>query len=232
MNCKWAINPAYLWPVALVVILLAGCRTNARAIRKNPRVEPFDYQITVDQVQYHIEGYLARSPPPGQHPALLVINPSGDAVKCIKSSLQLTMLGLHVACISLPGIGKSSGPGRFVGPQAVAAARRALDLIVQRSDVDPARLGVWGLANGAVAAGPLMGVDPRPQGGILPSGPYDIAKFWTEAHWFTKLWILHQVWPSPRVLKEPTVIGHLPPRLNSKALILHRHQSNRTPCRH
>jgi alpha-beta hydrolase superfamily lysophospholipase len=231
MNCKWAIKPAYLWPVALVVILLAGCRTNARAIRKNPRVEPFDYQITVDQDQYHIEGYLARSPQPGQQPALLVINPSGDAVKCIKSSLQLTMLGLHVACISLPGIGKSSGPGRFVGPQAVAAARRALDLIVQRSDVDPARLGVWGLANGAVAAGLLMDVDPRPKVVILQSGAYDMAKFWTEAHWFTKLWILHQVWPSPRVLKERSVIGHLPPRLNCKVLILHGEEDKRTPVR-
>jgi dipeptidyl aminopeptidase/acylaminoacyl peptidase len=158
-----------------------------------------------------------------------VINPSGDAVKCIKSSFPLTQLGLHVACISLPGTGKSSGPGRFVGPQAVAAARRAIDLMAQRADVDPSRLGVWGLANGAVAAGLLMDVDSRPRVVILQSGAYDMTKFWPEARWFTKLSILRQVWPSRRALKERSVIEHLPARLNCKVLILHGEEDKRTP---
>ena len=146
-------------------------------------------------------------------------------------NLPLTQLSLLVACISLPGSGKSSGPGRFVGPQAVAAARRALDLLSKRADVDPARLGVWGLANGAVAAGLLMDVDPRPKVVILQSGAYDMTRFWPEARWFTKLWILHQVWPSRRVLKERSVIDHLPPRLNCKVLILHGEEDKRTPIR-
>src|SRR5690348_15393023 len=137
--------------VVLLAILLAGCHSSTRAIRKNPRIDPFDYQISVGQEQFHIEGYLARAAQPGREPALLVINPSGDAVKCIKSSLPLTQLGMHVACISLPGTGKSSGPGRFIGPQAVVAARRAIDLLAERPDIDTARIGVWGLANGAVA---------------------------------------------------------------------------------
>ena len=193
-------------------------------------MEPFDFQIDVDQNQYHIEGYLARSPVPGRQPALLVINPSGDAVKCIKSSLPLTQLDLQVACISLPGSGKSSGPGRFVGPQAVAAARSALDLLAQRPDVDPARLGVWGVTNGAVAAGLLMDVDSRPRVVILQSGTYDMTKYWPEARWFTKLWILHQVWPSKRVLKERSVIEHLPAKLKCKVLILHGEEDKRTPA--
>src|SRR5271154_203810 len=146
----WGIKPAVLWSAALAVILLAGCHSSAREIRKNPRVQPFDFQIEVDQNHYHIEGFLARSPVAGRQPALLVINPSGDAVNCIKSSLALTQLNMQVACISLPGSGKSSGPGRFVGPQAVAAARHALDLLAQRADVDPARIGGWGVTNGAV----------------------------------------------------------------------------------
>jgi len=221
------------WTVASLAVclalLLAGCRSSARSIRKNPRIEPFDYQISAGQDQFHIEGFLARAPQSGRVPALLVINPSGDAVKCIQSSLSLTQLDLLIACISLPGTGKSSGPGRFVGPQAVAAARRAIDLLTQRADVDSARLGVWGLANGAVAAGLLMDVDPRPRVIILQSGAYDMTKFWPEARWFTKLSILHQVWPSRRVLKERSVIDHLPARLNCKVLILHGEEDKRTP---
>jgi dipeptidyl aminopeptidase/acylaminoacyl peptidase len=85
------------------------------------------------------------------------------------------------------------------------------------------------LANGAVAAGLLMDVDPRPRVVILQSGAYDMTKFWPEARWFTKLSILHQVWPSRRVLKERSVIEHLPPRLNCKVLILHGEGDKRTP---
>jgi pimeloyl-ACP methyl ester carboxylesterase len=231
MRMAWGIRRAVACSAVFLAILLAGCHSSARAIRKNPRVEPFDFQITVGEDQFHIEGYLARSPQPGREPALLVINPSGDAVKCIKSSLPLTQLDLHIACISLPGTGKSSGPGRFVGPQAVAAARRAIDLLAQRPDIDASRLGVWGLANGAVAAGLLMDVDPRPRVIILQSGAYDMTKFWPEARWFTKLSILHQVWPSRRVLKERSVIEHLPARLNCKVLILHGEEDKRTPVR-
>jgi dipeptidyl aminopeptidase/acylaminoacyl peptidase len=232
MRSKFGIRLVTIWPVVLVTVaLLGGCHSSARAVRRNPRVEPFDYQITVGQDQYQIEGYLGRSPQPGREPALLVINPSGDAVKCMESSMRLTLLGLHVACISLPGSGKSSGPGRFVGPQAVAAARRAIDLLSQRADVDPTRLGVWGLANGAVAAGLLMDADPRPRVVILQSGAYDMTRFWPEARWFTKLSILHQVWPSRRVLRERSVIDHLPSRLNCKVLILHGEQDRRSPVR-
>ncbi len=229
MHKVWGIKPAVLWSAALAVIFVAGCHSSARAIRKNPRVQAFDFQIEADQNHYHIEGYLARSPVPGRRPALLVINPSGDAVKCIKSSLALTQLDMQVACISLPGSGKSSGPGRFVGPQAVVAARHALDLLAQRSDVDPARLGVWGVTNGAVAAGLLMDVDSRPRVVILQSGAYDMTKYWPEAGWFTKLWILHQVWPSKRVLKERSVIEHLPAKLKCKVLILHGEEDKHTP---
>ncbi|HEY2105594.1 MAG TPA: prolyl oligopeptidase family serine peptidase [Candidatus Binataceae bacterium] len=229
MHMVSGIRRTVAWPAVFLAILLAGCHSSAGAIRKNPRVEPFDYQISVGQDQYHIEGYLARAPQSGREPALLVINPSGDAIKCIKSSLQLTLLDLHIACISLPCTGKSSGPGRYVGPQAVAAARRAIDLLSQRADVDPDRLGVWGVADGAVAAGLLMDADPRPRVVILQSGAYDMTRFWPEARWFTKLSILHQVWPSRRVLKERSVIDHLPPRLKCKVLILHGEEDKRTP---
>jgi len=220
-----------LGPALVAAIVLAGCHSSARAIRKNPRVERFDYQVSVGQDSFHIDGYLARAQQPGRLPALLVINPSGDAARCIQSSLQLTQLEMQVACISLPGTGKSSGPGRFVGPQAVAAARHALDLLSQRADIDPDRLGVWGLANGAVAAGLLMDVDERPRVVILQSGAYDMTRFWPEARWFTKLSILHQVWPSRRNLKERSVIEHLPPRLKCKVLILHGEDDKRTPLR-
>jgi dipeptidyl aminopeptidase/acylaminoacyl peptidase len=129
----------------------------------------------------------------------------------------------------LPGNGKSSGPGRFVGPQAVAATQHALDLLAGRPDVDRARMGVWGLGNGAVAAGLVMDRDERARVVILQSGTYDLPEFWPKARLLTKLSILHQVWPSKRVLKERSVIDHLPRKLNCNVLILHGRNDRHAP---
>ncbi len=193
-------------------------------------VEPFSFQVAVGKSQYQIEAYLARSREPGARPALLVLNAGdGNAQRCVQFSRSLTPLGIHVACVSIPGYGRSSGPGRFVGPQAVVAARRALDLLAARKDVDPKRLAVWGLSDGAVAAGLLMDTDSRPRAVVLQSGAYDMLSLWPEARWTTKLSILRQVWPSRRVLKERSVIAHLPPRLDCSVLILHGGRDRRMP---
>ncbi len=111
--------------------------------------------------------------------------------------------------------GNSSGPSRFVGQPTVLASRNALDILAGRTDVDSPRLAVWGLGHGAVAAGLLMDYDTRPRAMILESGCYDMAALWPEAPLRTKLSILREVWPSKRMLKERSVIAHLPPRLDA-----------------
>jgi len=216
-----------------LVALLAACQTgNAMLTVGNAAVEPFNFQVAEGQDQFHIEGYLARSIEPGPRPALLVLNPKGgNARRCIQSSAHLTALGVQVACISIPGYGASSGPSRFLGPQAVAAARRALDLLEARSDVDPTRLGIWGLSTGAVVAGLVMDSDPRPRAVVLQSGAYDMVTFWPQAPLLTKLQILHEVWPSRRVLKERSVMAHLPDRLDCSVLILHGEKDKHIPVR-
>ena len=185
-------------------------------------LSPFNFQISSGADQYQIEGFIARAKQPGRLPAVLVLNGDrGNARGCIENTGHFAEMGIQVACISLPGYGKSSGPSRFVGAQSVAAARRALDLLAARPDVDPARMAVWGLADGAVAAGLLMDSDPRPRAVILQSGAYDMLKLWPEAPLGTKLSILRQVWPSKRVLRERSVIENLPAHLDCSVLILH-----------
>lgn len=220
--------------ILLAAIGLPACqgRKAARAL-KQPNVEPFNYEISLGPNHYQIEGYLVRSPEQGKLPAVLVLNGGeGDAKRCVAMNGDLaSILDLQVACISIPGYGRSSGPSRLVGPQAVAAARRALDLLAERSDVDPSRLAVWGVADGAVAAGLLMDYDKRPRSLILQSGAYDMVKLWPEAPLGTKLHMLHEVWPSKRVLKERSVMDHLPSRLDCNVLIMHGEKDKRTPVR-
>jgi dipeptidyl aminopeptidase/acylaminoacyl peptidase len=144
---------------------------------------------------------------------------------------RFTALHIRLACISLPGYGKSSGPSRFVGPQSVEAARHGLDLVAARSDVDPARLAVWGIADGAVAAGLLMDSDQRAHAVILQSGAYDLVELWPGAPIGTKLSILRQVWPSKRLLEERSVIQNLPPKLDCNVLILHGERDRKMPVK-
>ena len=231
--------PTIALVLPLISLLIAGALGGCRAIalgepaktaNVNLNLDQFSFQIAVGKSQYQIDGYLAPSGEPGPRPALLILDGSGtDAHRCVEANRSLTELGLHLACVSIPGYGRSSGPSRFVGRQAVAAARRALDLLAGRKDVDPKRIAVWGLSDGAVAAGLLMDVDSRPRAVVLESGAYDMLSLWPEARWTTKLSILRQVWPSRRVLKERSVIDHLPAQLQCSVLILHGERDRRMP---
>lgn len=218
----------------LLALALSACqgRKAAKALRQS-NVEPFNYEISLGPNHYQIEGYFVRSSEQGRLPAVLILNGGeGDAKRCVAMDGDLAaILDLHVACVSIPGYGRSSGPSRLVGPQAVAAARRALDLLADRSDVDPNRLAVWGVADGAVAAGLLMDYDKRPRSLILQSGAYDMEKLWPEAPLGTKLHMLHEVWPSKRVLKERSVMDHLPSKLDCNVLIVHGEKDKRNPVR-
>ncbi len=215
----------------LLVAATGACRHRAKEeLRSKPAFAPFNFQIAVGADHYNIEGYIAHSADAGRLPALLVLTAGeGNARRCINQSAGLTALGMLEACISIPGYGKSSGPSRFVGPQAVEAAHRAIDLLEARPDVDPDRIAVWGLSDGAVAAGLLMDSDPRLRAVILQSGFYDTLKMWPEAPLREKVTILRQVWPSHRVLAERSVIAHLPPKLDCSVLIMHGEHDKKMP---
>ncbi len=229
--------------VLALLMALPGCRTKvsapdapqtARAPQPPaPIVQPFNFEIALGPNHYQIEGYVVKSLEAGRLPAVLILNGGeGDAHQCVAKNGDLAaLLGIQVACVSIPGYGKSSGPSRLVGPQAVEAARHALDLLAQRSDVDPTRMAVWGVADGAVAAGLLMDYDKRPRSLILQSGAYDMLKLWPEARVGTKLEMLHEVWPSKRVLKERSVVENLPSKLDCSVLIMHGERDQSTPLK-
>jgi predicted esterase len=232
-----------------LAIALPGCRKKPDApsvpsvprtaqaapapVARRPVIQPFNFEIALGPNHYQIEGYVVKSPDLGRLAAVLVLNgDEGDAHQCVAKNGDLAaILGIQVACVSIPGYGKSSGPSRLVGPQAVEAARHALDLLAQRADVDPNRMAVWGVADGAVAAGLLMDYDKRPKSLILQSGAYDMVKMWPEASMGTKLKMLHEVWPSKRLLKERSVIANLPSKLDCDVLIMHGESDQHTPLK-
>jgi len=222
------VTVSFLW---ILTALVGACRQPVRKQSQSQvTIEPLSFQISSGEDHYQIEGYFARGTETQRMPALLVLNgDGGNAQQCIAHIVQFAALRIRVACISLPGYGKSSGPSRFVGPQSIEAARRGLDLIAARSDVDPSHLAIWGIGDGAVAAGLLMDTDRRARAVILQSGAYDLVNFWPGAPIRTKLSILRQVWPSKRVLEERSVIENMPRKLDVNVLILHGTLDRRNP---
>ena len=215
----------------LLAVSTIACHIPGKSIESNYKnVDQFNFDVAVGPKNYHIEGYLTRSAENGRRPGLLVLNGGeGNVDRCVQMSQGIAAMGIQVACVSIPGYGQSSGPSRFVGQPTVLASRKALDMLAGRTDVDASRLAVWGLGHGAVAAGLLMDYDSRPRALILESGCYDTLTLWPEAPLRTKLSILREVWPSKRILKERSVIAHLPPRLECSVLIMHGERDNRMP---
>lgn len=221
-----------LWIVAIALATsMLACRIPGKSIESNyNNVDQFNFDVAMGPKNYHIEGYLTRSADQGRLPGLLVLNGGDGSVdRCVKMSQGIAAMGIQVACVNIPGYGKSSGPSRLVGQPSVVASRRALDMLAARTDVDATRLAVWGLGHGAVAAGLLMDYDSRPRALILESGWYDPITLWPDAPLRTKLSILREVWPSKRILKERSVIANLPPRLECSVLIMHGERDNRAP---
>jgi dipeptidyl aminopeptidase/acylaminoacyl peptidase len=221
--------------LCLVTIVFAmcvsACRIPGKSIASNYKnVDQFNFDVAAGPKNYHIEGYLTHTAEQGKRPGLLVLNGGeGSVDRCVQMSQDIARMGIQVACVSIPGYGNSSGPSRFVGQPSVIASQRALDLLAGRTDVDSSRLAVWGLGHGAVAAGLLMDYDARPRALILESGCYDPLSLWPKAPLRTKLSILREVWPSRRILKERSVMAHLPARLDVSVLIMHGQQDNRMP---
>jgi dipeptidyl aminopeptidase/acylaminoacyl peptidase len=218
---------------AVFATALAACHIPGKSLASNYKnVDQFNFDVAQGPKNYHIEGYLTRSSEQGKLPGLLVLNGGeGNVDRCVQMSQGIAAMGIQVACVSIPGYGNSSGPSRFVGQPSVLASRKALDMLAGRIDVDSSRLAVWGLGHGALAAGLLMDYDSRPRALILESGCYDPLTLWPEAPLRTKLSILREVWPSRRILKERSVIAHLPAKLDVSVLIMHGEQDNRMPVR-
>ncbi|MFZ0245991.1 MAG: hypothetical protein WAL68_09970, partial [Candidatus Binatus sp.] len=121
-----------LWIVAIALATsMLACHIPGKSIESNYKnVDQFNFDVAMGPKNYHIEGYLTRSAEPGRRPGLLVLNGGeGNVDRCVKMSQGIAAMGIHVACVNIPGYGKSSGPSRFVGQPSVLASRRALDML-------------------------------------------------------------------------------------------------------
>jgi dienelactone hydrolase len=140
------------------------------------------YPIAIHDTSYasgddRVEAFLAVPPGRGRRPAVLYLHPQGgDRASMLEAALWLAARGVVTMTITAPSIRderEELPPAEALerlGAEAardVIAARRGLDLLAARDDVDADRLGVVGWSAGGRAAAVLAGADQRIRAAVL-----------------------------------------------------------------
>jgi dienelactone hydrolase len=109
----------------------------------------------------------------GRRPAVLFLHGSGGTrTDLLVPAAELATRGAVTMTISQPNEAPTFRP-------LVVNARRALDLLASRTDVDAKRLGVVGYSLGAQTAAILAGDDPRPRAvGIVAGRGNETTLYW------------------------------------------------------
>lgn len=120
-----------------------------------------------------VPAYLVVPRAPGRHPAALYLHGSGGTrFDLVGEAALLARRGAVTMTISYPSDAETYRP-------IVVDARRALDLLDARADVDPSRIGVFGFSLGGQVAAILAGDDSRPDAvGIAAGRGNAVTLYW------------------------------------------------------
>jgi dienelactone hydrolase len=109
----------------------------------------------------------------GRHPAVLLLHGSGgNREDMLVPAVELATRGAVALTISQPNDAATYRP-------LVVNARRALDLLVARKDVDDGKLGLIGFSLGAQTAAIVAGDDPRLSAvGVIAGRGNAVTRYW------------------------------------------------------
>ena len=107
-------------------------------------------------------------------PGFVYVPPAGVSARgSMRTLLSFVTRGQTVAVVSLPGSGRTSGRADRAGPASVAAVEAALTRLEKDPSVDPKRLGIWGMNEGATSALLAAAAHPGLQAVIAQDAAYD-----------------------------------------------------------
>jgi dienelactone hydrolase len=180
----------FLCSCSAALVLLAGCGSQTA-----DAPDPFAYEqsrplavrdagvaLSGPKVAVHvvtfagvrrINAFLVVPRSPGRHPAVLFLHGSGgNREDLLLPAIELASRGAVTMTISQPNDASSFRP-------LVVNARRALDVLAGRRDVDRDELGLVGFSLGAQTAAILAGDEPRLQAvGILSGRGEPVPVHW------------------------------------------------------
>lgn len=151
-----------------------------------PHLDPPAERIEIPFEKAELVGILRRPRSAGPHPVVVLV-PGLDSTKEEFRSTEELFLQRGMATFSVdgPGQGEAEYALRLRGDWEVPG-RAILDHLSGIVDLDPGRVGVWGVSLGGYYAPRWASGDPRVKACIALAGPYDFAECFAAAPLLTR----------------------------------------------
>ena len=143
-----------------------------------PLLRPPGERVAIPYQGKHLYGNL-RKPGGVSRPPLLVMCMGLDSTKEEMDSNESVFLDRGMATLTFDGPGQGEGEYDFgIRGDYEVAAKAVLDFAAGRSDIDSARIGIWGVSLGGYYAPRAAAFDKRIKACISLSGPFEWAEFY------------------------------------------------------
>lgn len=146
--------------------------------RALPHLDPPGERVEIPYEGSRLIGIL-RKPRGGRRPPVVVMCMGLDSAKEEMDSNEQCFLARGMATLVFDGPGQGEGEyGHAIRGDYEAPVKAVVDYVQQRTDLDGARTGLWGVSLGGYYAPRAAAYEKRIRACISLSGPYDWADAW------------------------------------------------------
>jgi 2,6-dihydroxypseudooxynicotine hydrolase len=143
-----------------------------------PYLSPPGERVEIPYQGKHLAGILRRPEEAGR-PPVVVMAMGLDSCKEEMDAYEQTFLQRGLATLAFDGPGQGEAEYDFpIRGDYEVPVKTVIDWLSARKDVDPARIGMWGVSLGGYYAPRAAAFDKRIKACVALSGPYDWAECW------------------------------------------------------
>ena len=143
-----------------------------------PSLVPPGARVEIPYQGGHLAGILRR-PEASERPPVLIMIPGLDSAKEEMEAYELPFLARGIATLMVDGPGQ--GEAEYVFPirgDYEVPVTAVVDWFCLRSDIDPGRIGLWGVSLGGYYGPRAAAFEKRIRACISLGGPYDWGEIW------------------------------------------------------
>jgi 2,6-dihydroxypseudooxynicotine hydrolase len=143
-----------------------------------PHLSPPGERVEIPYEGKYLAGILRRPDGIARSPVVVMVM-GLDSCKEEMDSYEQTLLQRGLATLAFDGPGQGEAEYDFaIRGDYEAPAGAVLDWLTARQDIDPARIGIWGVSLGGYYTPRAAAFDKRIKACVALSGPYDWAECW------------------------------------------------------
>jgi 2,6-dihydroxypseudooxynicotine hydrolase len=143
-----------------------------------PHLSPPGERVEIPYEGKYLAGILRR-PAGAARPPIVVMAMGLDSCKEEMDAYEQTFLQRGLATLAFDGPGQGEAEYDFpIRGDYEVPVKAVIDWLSARKDIDPARIGMWGVSLGGYYAPRAAAFDRRIKACVALSGPYDWAECW------------------------------------------------------